>query len=131
MKRTGATITVTVIAPGVAVSLLGLLYIFLPKGGGERIPFLATIILTEIMFLVMLTQFVPLSRDIPTVEVLFLSLSIILCFISVPITILEWLVKKKQEKDEANGKDGTEEKGEKEKDNLHSTRNKIEPVPVP
>ncbi len=55
MERTGATITVTVIAPGVAVSLLGLLYIFMPKGGGERVPYLATIILTEIMFLVMLT----------------------------------------------------------------------------
>ena len=47
--------TVTVIVPGVAVSLLSLLYIFIPKGEGERLPYLSTIILTEIMFLVMLT----------------------------------------------------------------------------
>ena len=61
MSRFGGTIAVTVIIPGVVVCLLGLLYYFMPRGNGERVPYLSTVILTEIMFLVMLTQFVPLS----------------------------------------------------------------------
>ena len=55
MQRKGSTITVTVVAPGVVISLLGLFYIFLPRGSGERVPYLSTVILTDVMFLVMLT----------------------------------------------------------------------------
>ena len=105
IKRQGSTITVTVIAPGLAITFMSLLYIFLPMGGGERVPYIATIILTEIMFLVMLTNFVPLSRDLPMLEALFFSLTILLCVMTIPIIILEWKVKKKQAQ-EAEEKEG-------------------------
>ena len=55
IKRTGNTILCTIIIPGVVVCLLGLLYKLMPRGSGERVPYLSTVILTEIMFLVMLT----------------------------------------------------------------------------
>ena len=103
IKRLGSTITVTVIAPGLAISFMSLLFYFLPKGDGKRIPYLATIILTEIMFLVMLTTFVPLSRDLPLIEGLFLALTFVLCFMTVPVMVLEWKVKTnamKKEKEE-------------------------------
>ncbi len=50
---------VGMIIPGVLVTLLGALYYLLPRGSGERINYLATILLTEIMFIVMVTQVVP------------------------------------------------------------------------
>lgn len=58
-------------------------------GNGERIPFIATIILTEVMFLVMLTNFLPLSRDLPKIGILFLSLTLVLCIVTIPIVYLE------------------------------------------
>ena len=95
IKRIGSTITGTIIIPGIAIALMSLLYLLLPKGGGERIPFLSTTILTEVMFLVMLTNFVPLSKELPKLGVLFLTLTLVLCIMTIPITILEWKVKKR------------------------------------
>jgi hypothetical protein len=46
---------VGLIIPGILVAFLGSLYYLLPMGTGERISYLATILLTEIMFLVMIT----------------------------------------------------------------------------
>ena len=46
---------VGMIIPGVLVAFLGSLYFLLHRGTGERISYLATILLTEIMFLVMVT----------------------------------------------------------------------------
>jgi hypothetical protein len=46
---------VGLIIPGVLVAFLGLMYYIIPMGTGERISYLATILLTEIMFLVMIT----------------------------------------------------------------------------
>jgi hypothetical protein len=60
------------IIPGILVAFLGSLYYLIPRGTGERIAFLATILLTEIMFLVMVTQVVPQTKDIPGIAVLFL-----------------------------------------------------------
>lgn len=89
IKRHGSTITVTVIVPGIAISFMSLLFVCLPKGNGERMSFLTTILLTVVMFLVMLTNFVPLSRDLPHLEALFLCLTVLLTFISVPVVIIE------------------------------------------
>lgn len=50
---------VGLIIPGILVAFLGSLYYLLPRGTGERVSYLATILLTEIMFLVMITQVVP------------------------------------------------------------------------
>lgn len=98
IKRQGSTLTVTVIIPGLAIAFLSLLYVFLPKGGGERINYLSTIVLTVVMFLVMLTNFVPLSRDLPIIEALFLCLTVILCLMEIPLIIIEWVrAKRKQE----------------------------------
>lgn len=43
------------VLPGVLVAVLGGLYNLLPRGSGERTSYLASILLTEIMFLVMVT----------------------------------------------------------------------------
>ena len=55
------------VLPGVLVALLGGFYYLLPIGSGERTSYLASILLTEIMFLVMVTQVVPLAKEIPIV----------------------------------------------------------------
>ena len=62
IRREGATVTITVLIPGMSICFLGLLYVLLPRGDGGRVPYLATIMLTEIMFLVMMTQFVPIAK---------------------------------------------------------------------
>ena len=64
------------IIPGVFVAFLGSLYYFLPLGDGSRVSYLATILLTEIMFLVMVTQVVPQSKVIPAIAYLFLEQTI-------------------------------------------------------
>lgn len=50
------------VLPGILVAFLGGLYYMLPRGSGERPSYLASILLTEIMFLVMVTQVVPQAR---------------------------------------------------------------------
>jgi nitric oxide reductase large subunit len=46
---------VGMIIPGLLVSFLGSLYYLLPIGTGDRMTYLGSILLTEIMFLVMVT----------------------------------------------------------------------------
>lgn len=55
IQREGGTMLVGLIIPGILVAFLGSLYYLLPRGSGERVSYLATILLTEIMFLVMIT----------------------------------------------------------------------------
>ncbi len=74
--RTGSTLLITVLIPGVSITLLSMMYFYIPLGGGERVPYLSTILLTSVMFLVMLTQFIPLARDVPLFEMMFLLLSV-------------------------------------------------------
>jgi len=64
--------SVGMIIPGILVAFLGSLYYLIPRGTGERISYLATILLTEIMFLVMVTQVVPQTKHIPEIALLFL-----------------------------------------------------------
>lgn len=70
---------------------MGLLYVIIPIGSGERVSFLSTILLTEIMFLVMITNFVPLSKQIPIIGWLFLSFTILLTILTVAVLALEKL----------------------------------------
>ena len=55
IKRDGGTMLFGLIIPGVLVAFLGSVYYLLEMGTGVRISYLATILLTEIMFLVMIT----------------------------------------------------------------------------
>ena len=64
--------SVGMIIPGILVAFLGSLYYLIPRGTGERISYLASILLTEIMFLVMVTQVVPQTKHIPGIALLFL-----------------------------------------------------------
>ncbi len=59
------------VVPGILVASLGSMYYLLPRGSGERVSYLASILLTEIMFLVMVTQIVPLAKEIPQVGQMF------------------------------------------------------------
>lgn len=89
IKRTGGTILIAVLIPGALITFLGLMYILLPRGGGERAGFLSTVLLTEIMFLVMITSFVPLSRTIPMIGWLFLAYTILLTAITLAVLLME------------------------------------------
>ena len=77
------------IIPGVLVAFLGSLYYLLPRGTGERISYLATILLTEIMFLVMVTQVVPQTKDIPGIALLFLEQTAMLALIMIVVLIID------------------------------------------
>jgi hypothetical protein len=55
----------SIIIPGALIAFIGLMAIFLERGSGERIAFLSTVMLTEVMFLVMIKSFVPISKTIP------------------------------------------------------------------
>lgn len=81
--------TVAVIVPGILVTALGINYIWIPMGNGERSGFLVTIVLTEVMFLVMLTSFIPLSKRIPILGYMFLGHTSILCVMSWAAITLE------------------------------------------
>lgn len=63
--------------------------------------YLSTVILTEIMFLVIMTQFVPLMRDIPVVTRLFFALTGVLTVTLMLIMILESLLRRREAKREA------------------------------
>ena len=89
IRRDGGTMLVGMIIPGVLVALLGSLYYLLPRGDGTRISFLNTIILTEIMFLVMVTQVVPQTKDIPAVAILFLEETMMLSFLMIFVLMMD------------------------------------------
>ena len=55
----------SIILPGAMIAFIGLMFIFLKRGTGERIAFLSTVMLTEVMFLVMVNSFVPVSKAVP------------------------------------------------------------------
>jgi hypothetical protein len=80
---------VGMIIPGVFVAFLGSLYYFLPRGSGERTSFLSTILLTEIMFLVMVTQVVPQTKVVPAIAYLFLEQTIILALTMILVLFLD------------------------------------------
>jgi hypothetical protein len=58
-------------------------FIFIPAGIGERSGYLSTLVLTEVMFLVMLTQLVPISKVVPVIGFLFLAYLALLILMSV------------------------------------------------
>ena len=70
-KRFPSTLEKGVIVPGVLISFLALLYIFIDKGSGQRLGFLTTILLTQVMFLTMMTNFVPTARENPAFQLMF------------------------------------------------------------
>ena len=82
------------IVPAILVTLLGINYYWLPVGNSERSNFLALIILTDVMFLVLLRGYLPISRNTPILGELFLGYVIILCIMSVCVVFLEARIRK-------------------------------------
>ena len=80
---------VGMIIPGILVAFLGSLYYLLPRGSGSRVSYLATILLTEIMFLVMITQVVPQTKIVPAIAFMFLQQTILLIFITIAVLIID------------------------------------------
>jgi hypothetical protein len=80
---------VGLIIPGILVAFLGSLYYLLPRGTGERVSYLTTILLTEIMFLVMITQVVPQTKIVPATAYMFLKQTILLIIITVIVLIID------------------------------------------
>lgn len=89
MRRKGNTLVVSVIVPCFLVGLASTFYYFLPKGAGERANYLATILLTEIMFLVMVSQIVPMSTQIPFIGYFFLSISCATIFLILIVLLID------------------------------------------
>ncbi len=77
------------VLPGILVALLGGLYYLLPRGSGERTSYLASILLTEIMFLVMVTQVVPLAKEIPNVGQMFLNQTVLLSVVMIFVLFID------------------------------------------
>lgn len=94
LQRKGGTVLVAVMIPGALITFLGLVYVLLDKGTGERTAFLSTILLTEVMFLVMITNLVPLSHNVPYLGWLFLAYVIQLTFMTLVIIVIEKLYQK-------------------------------------
>ena len=88
---------VALIMPGILITFFGVCYWFIPIGTGERSNFLATIILTLVMFLVMITGFVPLSKEVPILGWLFLSYVILVVLMAGMVICLEHKMKKLRE----------------------------------
>jgi nicotinic acetylcholine receptor alpha-1 len=80
---------VGLIIPGLLVAFLGTMYYIIPMGTGERVSYLATIMLTEIMFLVIVTEIVPTSKTAPSVAYLFLQQTILLSVVTIIALILD------------------------------------------
>ena len=91
IQRQGTTIEKTVIYPAFLVAFLAFLYYLLPIGTGERTNFLATLMLTIIMFLVMLTTFVPVSKSTSGIIDIFFTLTIIMFIVIIIVLIMDWL----------------------------------------
>jgi hypothetical protein len=90
IERQGMTIEKTVILPALFVACLAFFYYFIPIGTGDRTNFLATILLTIIMFLVMLTTFVPVSKSTSGIVDMFFNLTIILFALIIVVLFMDW-----------------------------------------
>ena len=89
LKRIGSTTLVAVLVPGSLTAFLGLMFILLERSTGERSAYLATILLTQVMFLVMITNLVPLSRKVPYFGILFLCYVIFLIVLTAMVLVIE------------------------------------------
>ena len=89
IKHIGQMILLSVIVPGILITFLGMMYILIEKGSGDRISFITTILLTQVMFLVIITSFVPLTKQVPYFAQLFLAYVTMLAFLTFIILGLE------------------------------------------
>ena len=80
---------VALIIPGILITFFGICYYFIPMGTGERVNFLATIILTIVMFLIIMTSYVPLAKSIPYLAYMFLFFTAELAFMFLLVILLE------------------------------------------
>ena len=97
IKRNANVMIVALIMPGILITFFGVCYWFIPIGTGERSNFLATIILTLVMFLVMITGYVPLSKEVPILGWLFLSYVMLVVMMAGMAICLEHKMKKLRE----------------------------------
>jgi hypothetical protein len=100
IKRQGQTIERTIIFPAIVVSFLSFLYYFLPIGTAERTNFLSTLLLTIIMFLVMLTAFVPHSKNTSGIVDILFILTIMIFIVIMIVLVLDWFFNRIPEEEE-------------------------------
>ena len=82
IKRVGNTINNAVTIPSIIVAFLGLGYVLLRETTHDRLPFINAILLTEIMFLVMMSTILPTAMNAPLLSRLMLILSVIVSIIT-------------------------------------------------
>ena len=81
--------TYAILIPGALICLLGNLYYLLPRGSGDRIQYLSSVLLTEIMFLVMISTTIPMSKVIPESGILFLGYTILLSILTIMVLFVD------------------------------------------
>ena len=104
IKRSGNTMMFAILIPGALIAFLGNLYYLLPRGNGERIQYLSSVLLTEIMFLVMITTIVPMAKTIPECGALFLAYTIELSIITVIALLIDIFHRSNDEKQKLKSK---------------------------
>lgn len=92
--RKASTMMVAVITPGLLIAFLGVNFYSIPFGTGDRTIFLITNVLTEVMFLVILTNFVPMAKNIPKLGYLFLLYTALLVSITGAVLVFENHIKR-------------------------------------
>jgi len=96
LKRVGTTIMDTVLIPGVGLSFLSFFYIFLPTDSGDRLSYVTTMLLTMVMFLVILTSFLPIATTTTRIELMFLILTMMLILATFFVLVIQWLEVRRQ-----------------------------------
>ena len=88
LVRVGNTLTIAVTVPSVIVAFVGLGYIMLSSDSHERVGFLNSLLLTEIMFLMILSGIVPASQTPPVLSRLILTIAAFLSLITCATVVL-------------------------------------------
>ena len=90
IQRKGYTTVHVMYIPGILVSFLSLITFFIKIEDPLRVQFTTTTLLTLIMFLVMITRFLPITNDKPIMEVLFANLVVIVFSVDVFVILCSW-----------------------------------------
>lgn len=91
MKRKGSMTAVVLLVPGCLITLIGLLYFFLKRGRGDRVTYLAIVLFTEIIFLVLISSLMPTTNSIPFINWLFFAHVLLLALMTVLALLMEKL----------------------------------------
>ena len=89
IARRGKTLVTGLILPEMMVSAQAVLYILLPAGKNERVPFVSQVLLQSIIFLTILNEYIPIQRESTAIQVGFFMVSFQLVLITFIVAFQE------------------------------------------